>query len=145
MGFDSNLIERNKWSAESPFQARFLSKEIILRCKINTEPQQTSGNPFTTSFNSEHIIMAGYHKIKNAGLQSTETSMLDLGFVLKEKQLHDFSFGTFLKGWWQKDIKGAYHWVLLPSAILKLGKTLKDPRSITLFIVTGKQIGRAHV
>ena len=43
MGFSLDLIERNKWSAESPFQARFLSKEIILRCKINTEPQQTSG------------------------------------------------------------------------------------------------------
>jgi len=53
---------------------------------------------------------------------------LELGFKMKLKKL-DLDDATFLKGMWLH-CEGGYHWAPLPSRVLKMGKSIKDPRTI---------------
>jgi hypothetical protein len=57
----------------------------------------------------------------------------ELGFESKLKKLSFEEGPTFLKGWWVPSTSGGifeYHWMPLPSQIIKLGKVGTDP-SIT--------------
>jgi hypothetical protein len=38
-----------------------------------------------------------------------------------------FSLITFIKGWWKLDIENKWHWMPLPSQVIKIGKTMTDP------------------
>jgi hypothetical protein len=61
-----------------------------------------------------------------------EDSFKDLGFEMKLKVFDHITDVTFLKGMWYEvcGLDWAYYWGPLPSRFLKLGKSLKDPRSL---------------
>lgn len=65
-----------------------------------------------------------------------------LGFDVKYEASEFLETATFLKGWWQRDGTGEVQWVPLPSAVIKLGKVLRDPVEITKFTRKGKKMHR---
>lgn len=51
-----------------------------------------------------------------------------MGLTIKYKETFDVHQVTFLKGWWQYDQEEKLCWYPLPSQVLKIGKTLREPR-----------------
>jgi len=81
---------------------------------------------------SLHILMAAvYFFRENLALPPGVTGrplkdvFLDLGLKAKAIYPERLADATFLRGWWTTEV-----WVPLPSALLKLGKTLKSPNLI---------------
>jgi hypothetical protein len=71
--------------------------------------------------------------IKNRSrLNSVDQAGRELGFKVKYFPRESLGTITFLKGWFQSDGR-SQQWLPLPSAILKLGKVLRNPREITTF------------
>ncbi len=62
-------------------------------------------------------------------LLSTMSVFKQLGFDMKMKVFDDFRQVSFLKGLWYETAEGIA-WGPLPSRILKMGKSLKDPRGL---------------
>jgi hypothetical protein len=56
-----------------------------------------------------------------------ERCMLSLGFISKLRVHDDFQMATFLKGHWIPTLRGGWRWLPLPSAVIKLGKTMTIP------------------
>ncbi|QJZ28421.1 hypothetical protein 1 [Kummerowia striata luteovirus] len=112
-----------------------------LRIKGKGDTQMPTGITVTTVLNSvSTIAMYLYflyiYKIKKNRNYTLEMSGHDLGFTVKYFPAGDIGDITFLKGWWRKTIDGFHAWMPLPSACLKLGKLLRDPRDITRSVKT---------
>jgi len=89
--------------------------------------QMPTGITLTTLLNSMATIAMYLFTIAN---ESTDLvhSARQLGFKVKLVNCDDIRQLTFLKGWWVDSLSvGELIWLPLPSAVVKLGKLLKDP------------------
>jgi hypothetical protein len=109
-------------------------------------PMRTTGGPDTTIGNSVVIGHALCHAICKCTFKIShmimDGAMQKLGLKIKWKFPRDITHATFLKGAWYKmprpvrleyddaQIDCDYVWGPLPSRILKMGKSLVDPRTI---------------
>jgi hypothetical protein len=105
--------------------------------------QMATGVGDTSPWNSVTTVVAWLRVvvslIENCQLgrtQSVETQKIfdgfrRLGLNIKVKKVTPRT-ATFLKGWWVPLLGGGSAWLPLPSAYIKLGKTLSDPQYIHL-------------
>jgi hypothetical protein len=100
------------------------------RIKINrsSRPIRDTGGPDTSLGNSCNIAHAAVYAI--AHYPTVKEAFAYLGFDMKLKIFNDIKYATFLKGMWYpvEDNEFNYYWGPLPSRLLKIGKTLRDPR-----------------
>jgi hypothetical protein len=94
--------------------------------------QMPTGITTTTTFNSLSTL-AMYIAIFERRVSADALPVVgrSLGFDVKYSETDFLSDVTFLKGWWQLTCCGDVSWVPLPSAVIKLGKVLRDPVQIT--------------
>jgi hypothetical protein len=99
--------------------------------------QLPTGTTITTTGNSMSTLGIFIWFILNRKRMTSLTQAGDeLGFQVKYFARDRLDTVTFLKGWWQKQ-GNTVQWIPLPSACLKIGKLLNDPRTITKSIVRG--------
>lgn len=107
-----------------------ITKDIKIRIVFVSGWQRRSGDGATTWGNSGINSKSGNHYVHNMGRKTFTECCAELGLDLKFKLHSDPGKVTFLKGWFCVDTDGAYHWLPLPSMILKLGKLLRHPSDI---------------
>lgn len=135
LGVTKETIELSLAASKSNYVGYSGDKTGRLIVSVNKkgEANRASGHCDTTVGNS--IVMAiatrvAISKYEEEG-RPLEESYAHLGLKMKF-QYHDTAFDmTFLKGMWYPT-EGPYpfYWGPLPSRVLKVGKSLKDPRSI---------------
>jgi len=105
-----------------------------VQIKGNCGVQMPTGITVTTTVNSmSTLAMYVYHLKQQKGIGRNlmiVKSAWDLGLTAKYITSDCIGNMTFLKGWWRQDVFGYYHWLPLPSAVIKLGKLLRDPLDI---------------
>jgi len=104
--------------------------------------QMPTGITVTTSYNSVSTVCFWLWWLINPTLSVIEAGQ-QLGFKVKYFPRLSITQATFLKGWWLLTVDGRYVWRPLPSALLKLGKMIKDPVEITSFTRRGKKMHRS--
>lgn len=118
-------------------------KDLAWKFVFMAGTQLASGSMMTTNINSmDCIIMywsfihAYSHYLKNPDSLdpsfNIEQHATDIGFIVKTKWHYSIHDGTFLKGWFVPIENGYVAWLPLPSALLKLGKMLVTPTSISV-------------
>lgn len=131
MGVPEHFTTTNIWQAESGYHIHIRKKHLNAVIKFKSDVSMATGSDSTTNENSDHNIDNGYYQILNAGSHKKLSDLsLELGFLLKTRVHDSPSQGTFLKGWWQPTTHGTLVWLPLPSAILKMAKTIRDPCEI---------------
>ncbi len=115
--------------------------------KGEAEVQMPTGITLTTVMNSVATVLNKVNYVEWLVSHPDEVPDFtelgrDLGFVVKYHGKPDVGELTFLRGWWRLDTQGAYVWLPLPSALLKLGKILRDPVTITHVHKQGKKVQR---
>jgi SAM-dependent methyltransferase len=132
MGLDFDYIERNMFACSNKFVVYANFKEMVLLWMFGADWQLGTGLADTTNINSENNIAHGFYQAYKSSEQNdmVENSK-DLGYKLKLRICKEPWHATFLKGWWVKTMDDDFKWLPLPSAVLKLGKVLEDPRVIT--------------
>jgi hypothetical protein len=103
------------------------------KIRFTTEAIMPTGMTLTTVYNSTTSMQAlgeyarqKYHDRE----KQPEAVIRELGLQIKVKKVKEYTQVSFLKGWWQEDILGNLVWLPLPSCILKLGKTFREPCEI---------------
>jgi len=98
--------------------------------------QRFSGGPDTTLGNCLINIFSIFHCCGKFDGNNFELAnkQLELGLIAKEThgtvEMNGVCGLTFLKGWWCPDTQGNFHWVPLPSQLIKLGKVGTNPATI---------------
>jgi len=95
--------------------------------------QMPTGVNFTTMMNSINNLSATIRFLDERSRRPTltlEQSAKELGFNVKASYHEDVGTTTFLKGSWRRSPEGLYEWIQLPSAVLKLTKTMTHPTII---------------
>ncbi len=112
---------------------RYTVRKHRLQVKGKAGTQMPTGITMTTAINSmDTIAMYVYLLIESQTRSLTvDQAGHELGFTVKSQTKSNFGELTFLKGWWRQDVCGTLTWLPLPSAVLKLGKILRDPVDIT--------------
>jgi hypothetical protein len=129
LGFDDNFIDLAYSACKGSYTAK--GKRVFVRGFAGT--QMPTGITTTTSFNTISTICMYLWFIKNRSrLNSVDQAGHELGFKVKYFPRESLGTITFLKGWFQSD-GHSQQWLPLPSAILKLGKVLRNPCEITMF------------
>lgn len=111
-----------------PFVAHVQNTKIKGKLKC----QMPTGINMTTLLNS--ICVLGLHlDALTKKSFPLEKESLELGFTFKTQKSYAPGTQTFLKGWFFPPTSSypRYHWMPLPSAVLKLGKMLKAPVQLT--------------
>ena len=125
---DKDYIERVMQSFAKAYQGIKNVKGDVIRIKSEIRQRMASGSSDTTNFNSLGNIGSAMHIIQNADFEKDPAYYYtQCGFKCKYKAHDDVNQMTFLKGWWQFDMKGTLRWVPLPGMVLKIGKTKRDP------------------
>lgn len=134
-GFCSLLIQSERQS----YTARV--GEFVIRG--STPIQLCTGETMTTVKNSVSNAASHLYSLRN-GMKDPVAFAKKLGFTLKMRTHHNLSDATFLKGWWLPDGNGGFAWICLPSLVVKLGKVMTDPATITKTFKTkdGKNLSR---
>jgi len=106
-------------------------KGEVIRVKADITQRMASGSSDTTNFNSIGNIGSAMHIIQNTDFRHSPEFYYDqVGFKCKYKRHDNLTQMTFLKGWWQLDVRDKYRWIPLPGMVLKIGKTKRDPTKI---------------
>jgi len=100
-------------------------KRLFMRGK--TGAQLATGIDFTTAINTLTTLCFLLWVYFNDGFDP-EATATRLGLKLKLKQHCEPRFATFLKGWWLPRLGGGVSWYPLPSQVVKLGKSMRNPR-----------------
>jgi hypothetical protein len=129
LGLDPELAALEVACLTLPYKIIHMTKHIRMTIAFSMDPIQGSGRGSTTWGNSSRNIKFGVYRLSNRTL-STKQAAINLGFTIKTKSSSDITDLTFLKGWWCPFLDGSYHWLPLPSMILKLGKMLRHPNDI---------------
>lgn len=115
------------------FQAKYVahSRNEVGRIIVSHEhrPMRATGGPETSWGNSKTMGEAWIHALSKLCFQNIQESFRFLGFDLKLKIFTDPREATFLKGMWY-EIDQELWWGMLPSRFLKVGKSLRDPRTL---------------
>jgi hypothetical protein len=102
--------------------------------------QLPTGATWTSFFNTNTVLGAYLYYFSKCNLRGKppvpEEVFAELGLELKFQYSSRLSLMTFLKGWFKIDENGKWHWMPLPSQVLKIAKTLRDP--VLLMKVTRK-------
>ncbi len=131
LGFPAQFGRIKDWGVSAPTTVHLRTKEYHVKMSFDSGYQQATGHPTTTCGNSDHNIdFRTYCILERANNKNTTQLALEMGFLLKSRTYDNPYYGTFLKGWWVPTLGGPAHWLPLPSAFLKIGKLLKDPRLI---------------
>jgi len=126
-GLSVDILDR---LSRAPYVAK--SRDPARPCSVTVSrqhrPIRNTGGGDTSCGNS--LVMA--HAIVYA-LKTDRTDLKKgfdfLGFDMKIKTFSAFGEATFLKGmWYRVNTDFGYYWGPLPSRILKVGKSLKDPK-----------------
>lgn len=126
------------YSAHSRYQQRFgCSGKIVVHFTGtgSVRWERPTGGPDTTFGNTTTMAKAWLQVLETLNSKDfldshvIEMEFLRFGLTLKLKIHTDPSDGTFLKGMWYEvdDPQFSHYWAPLPSRILKLGKSLRDP------------------
>lgn len=110
---------------------------LVVEVDKGGKPLRCSGHVDTTIGNGLIMAVATFSAIRWGGTepQAIMDRYSDLGFEIKFKVLPHWGEVTFLKGMWYltelcEETGTEYYWGPLPSRILKVGKSLKDPRTL---------------
>lgn len=126
IGVDEEFIQMFWYCCKASYAAR----RGRLQVKGDPGTQMPTGIVVTTPTNTlstmAMLIYAIHHK--NFDLEDVGKR---LGFVVKVQVHQELGSATFLKGWWRRTMAGEPVWLPLPSALLKLGKILRNPREIS--------------
>jgi hypothetical protein len=106
---------------------------LVVSIDKHGEANRASGHCDTTIGNSIVMALASRYAIMTGGddLPAIHHAFAHLGLKMKLKPYRSFFEVTFLKGMWyptHSDL--GFYWGPLPSRILKVGKSLRDPRMI---------------
>jgi len=136
LGAPSHVVDMIVEQCSKPYKIK-IKNEILIEGR--TETQMPTGLSMTTTINS-HNTISYLCKMLREDITPEEMAA-KVGFTVKTRRLHNLTHVTFLKGWWQlveavntrtqRDVGSPFRWVPLPSAMIKLGKILKDPEVIT--------------
>jgi hypothetical protein len=91
-------------------------------------PHMPSGKSITTIIGSLFNLTNWANGIQKK--ISIEESSRQLGLTVKTAYSKTLEGMTFLRGWWVHSRQGNWTWANLPSLVLKLGKTFKNPVTI---------------
>jgi len=114
--------------------APYVIKTDRLEVRGEAGTQMPTGTSVTTAQSSLNTIFFYFWTIfrvvvDKVPLTVAETAR-ELGFKTKYVMRNSFGQVTFLKGWWRKRMDGSLCWTPLPSACLKLGKTMTNHTEI---------------
>ena len=126
LGVDEEFIDLF-WHCCKADYAAYKGRLVV---KGSPGTQMPTGVTVTTPTNT--LAVLAMH-IKAILERSTDLTSVGgkLGFVVKVQEHEELGSATFLKGWWRRTREGGQPiWVPLPSALLKLGKILRNPREI---------------
>jgi hypothetical protein len=140
MGFPAEFTKLAYESCSSGYTAR----RGRLFIKGHGGTQMPTGITVTTTYNSLSTAAFWIWWLVNPGMTVQEAGA-SLGFKVKYFPRNCLSQATFLKGWWLPTIDDHFVWRPLPSALLKLGKMIRDPVEVTSFIRHGKRMKRDRV
>lgn len=100
-----------------------------LKIRGNAGCQMPTGTAFTTLVSTVDDLLFWLFvlsKNKTVTQDSIEYASVRLGFEVKSKFHAQLQAATFLKGWFFPGDSG-WHWLPLPSCVLKMGKTFESP------------------
>jgi len=121
-------------SFSKPYVVKSKNFDIVIRGDAGW--QLCTGSTATTIVNSLNNLALWHYVYRKRSTLNTkdpakqiETLALELGFTLKVQVFREPTMMTFLKGWFvpclANDLK--YVWMPLPSAVVKVGKIMKNP------------------
>jgi len=135
LGLDQETIEVSLQASKANYVGYSGDKtgKLLLTVDKKGVATRASGHCDTTVGNS--IVMAVSTRLaltySNQTLKGLESVYAYLGLKMKLKEFSSLFEITFLKGmWYPADSPSGFYWGPLPSRILKVGKSLKDPRSL---------------
>jgi hypothetical protein len=128
LGFPDTFISQAFYACSSGYSVK--TKRLSVKGEAGV--QMPTGITTTTTFNSLSTLAMYVWMLKNIKRIGCDlvTAGRELGFTVKYSPSDRLDTVTFLKGWFQYD-GSLYQWMPLPSAILKIGKLLRDPVEIT--------------
>jgi len=114
-------------------------REGHMKVSGDTGVMLPTGIAFTTTINSVNAIALVCEIIQNRETHTVEETARSLGLTVKYQERFTLDTVTFLKGWWC-EAGDRRVWMPLPSAVLKLGKTLREPHEIMRLPKTRKHL-----
>jgi hypothetical protein len=127
LGIPKEIIEMLRDQSRAPYSV----DKDGLRVRGDPGCQLPTGSTVTSVCNTNTVLGGFLFYLSKCNLQQKppvpEEVFAELGLELKFVYLERFSLITFLKGWFKQDVQGAWHWMPLPSQVIKIGKCLRDP------------------
>jgi hypothetical protein len=123
LGVSPLVVKTLSKTVEMPATFEYKGEKQVIKAPVQT----STGNPDTTSgnvTNSVAAIVVALNRIEEVSLDALAGAISVSGMSIVGWERDDGT-ETFLKGWWVLGM-----WVPLPSAVIKLTKTLKDPAII---------------
>jgi hypothetical protein len=126
IGVPSHIIHLFNLQTSSPYKIKTRNGQLVIKGEAGV--QMPTGASITTTVNSHNTLCMYWFAIwKRIHLND---AAFYLGFTIKYHPKSLLTECTFLKGWWLPSLT-CHKWLPLPSAVVKLGKVLRDPSSIT--------------
>jgi hypothetical protein len=135
LGLSTSIIAQLKRTFSANLVARVQHKKLR-SCKLKVtrrkRPMRNTGGPDTTFGNTLIMLLASMFAYSRAiDIEAVERAYAFLGLRMKLHVFDEPEACSFLKGWFTLDFTlQRYHWNPLPSRILKMGKSLRNPQDI---------------
>jgi hypothetical protein len=126
--FGLPAAKRKVLAEQSKIKAKYQNRKLDISMKCPMPTQRDTGGADTTLGNTINLQMTFYDVLVNSGtnVYKYEKEWRKFGFIPKIKIFHTLPEATFLKGWWAD----GFHWMPLPSQVVKAGKVMTDPKKI---------------
>lgn len=132
LGVSPYYLEKLKIMSSLPYRVVFKNMISKLSIDRSCRPIRDTGGPDTSIGNSINNAAAWVYSLSLSAQQPIEKTMQELGLDLKLKIVRNIEDADFLKGTWYPVQHDRYdhYWGPLPSRLLKVGKSLRDPRTL---------------
>jgi hypothetical protein len=135
LGLQPGIVAQLKQTFCANLVARVQHKKLRsskLKLTRRKRPMRNTGGPDTTFGNTLVMLLASMFAYSRAiDIESVEAAYSFLGLRMKMHVFEEPESCSFLKGWFTLDLtQRQYHWNPLPSRILKMGKSLRNPQDI---------------
>jgi hypothetical protein len=144
LGFPAEFTNMAYKACSSAYSARRGRLSVWGECGT----QMPTGITTTTTYNSLATLAMWLWWLLRREEVSVDEAGAELGFKVKFSGAFSLHHVTFLKGWWIPsfgvDQIWEQIWMPLPSAVIKLGKTITDPLIITSYKNRGRRMQRSR-
>lgn len=135
LGFPEAVLEVLQRAFTIAYRVKRQDVTIDGDCEIQMPTGVSVTTTVTTLTNITYFCSTLYRKFMKYtadGQIAWTAEAARMGLQIKSKVLAHITEGTFLRGSWlvARDGIHEYAWVPLPSAVLKIGKIMKDPKTI---------------